>query len=110
MTRFLSRSGAIATVLFLCLACHGGYAANLNKRELVVFFSSTATDAQIAAVRTACSHVSHTRLERSGVDARNERALWYRIDRASIGDEAQLAQCLQGRPGVVGFDEPELTQ
>lgn len=110
MKRLLLRGGAIAAVLFLCLSCHGGYAANLDKRELVVFFTSSATNAQIDAVRAACSHVPNTRLERTGVDARNERAIWYRIDNASIGDEARLAGCLQGRPGVLGFDEPELTQ
>jgi len=103
-------AGLAAVVCLVGLA--GCNNANLTRREAVVHFDQSATQADHNAARTACAtaapHASpepapsaSTRGVSPPYDVR------FRVDHASDRDLNQLAQCLRHQRGVVGIDIPD---
>jgi hypothetical protein len=83
----------------------------LSKREIVVHFTQSATEAQHRAALTACTGVAphtspepivHDRYASSLVDD-----IRFRVDKADDHDLAQLFDCLGKQPGVLGVSDPE---
>lgn len=100
----------VAVVLAALTGCND---SALTKRELVVYFNATATDAQQRATLKACSGVApHTSPEPilvSKYASDRVGAVRFRVDHASDHDLAVLYRCLHDQPGVVGVDIPDLT-
>lgn len=98
--------GLGAALIILLSGCN----ASLSKREIVVQFSSSATAAQHAAARAACSGATpkasaepiiHNKYATTRIaDVR------FRVDKANDHDLAQLYRCLSKQPGVVGVSDP----
>jgi hypothetical protein len=87
-----------------------GCNASLSRREIVVHFTPTATDAQHAAARAACATANpkaspepivHTKFASTRIDD-----IRFRVDKANDHDLAQLYSCLSHQPGVVGVSDP----
>ena len=97
--------GLCAALVVLC-----GCNASLSKREVVVHFSSNATEAQHVAARDACATVTpkaspepivHNSYATTRIDD-----VRFRTDHANDHDLAQLYNCLGKQPGVVGVSDP----
>lgn len=98
--------GLGAALIILLTGCN----AALSKREIVVHFTQTATEAQHAAAREACATVTpeaspepivHNRFASTRVDD-----VRFRVDNANDHELAQLFNCLAKQPGVVGVSDP----
>ncbi|HVV75956.1 MAG TPA: hypothetical protein VHC43_07955 [Mycobacteriales bacterium] len=102
-----------AAALAGVVAVSGCNASALSKRELVVYFSPSATTAQHHAALIACSHVSSEAKPEpfvtTGPAADQVGDVRFRIDHASDRDIAHLETCLTKQPGVQGDQIPDLT-
>jgi hypothetical protein len=81
--------------------------AALGKQEAVVQFKTGTSEATRLHVRAACSHVPQARPEALPTDHRASDLLYdviYRVDNASNAQIAELEQCLQKYPSVLGID------
>ena len=81
--------------------------AALGQQEAVVQFKNGTPDSTRLHVRTACSHVPQATPEALPTDHRASDLLYnvrYRVDNASNAQIAELEQCLQKYPSVVGID------
>src|SRR3954471_2050632 len=113
----MSRSpGRRAAAGLVAVACVVGAAGcnnpNLTRRELVVHFDPSATAADHARARAACTTAApHATpepapsAESTGTSTANHRP--FRADHAGDRDLNQLLQCLRRQQGVVGFDLPD---
>ena len=105
----------LCAALLVIPACLTGCNASLSKREVVVHFSSSATEAQHAAAREACATATpkaspepivHNKYATTRIDD-----IRFRVDKADDHDLAQLYKCLSKQPGVVGVSDPmEMTR
>jgi hypothetical protein len=104
-TRHVLGPGAVLLVVALA-----GCNASLSKREIVVHFTPTASDAQHVAARDACAAANpkaspepivHTKFASTRIDD-----VRFRVDKADDHDLAQLYSCLSHQPGVVGVSDP----
>jgi hypothetical protein len=81
----------------------------LSRRELVVVFQSSATDAQHAAALQACTGVAARTSPEPILPSTHRVArtadVRFRIDHADDRDIAQLEACLGRQPGVLGFQD-----
>lgn len=98
--------GLGAALVVLLTGCN----ASLSKREIVVHFTSDATEAQHAAARTACANAAphaspepivHNKFASTRIDD-----IRFRVDKANDHDLAQLYNCLGRQPGVIGVSDP----
>ena len=98
--------GLGAALLILLTGCN----ASLNKREIVVQFSSSASEAEHAATRDACATATpkaspepivHNKYATTHIDD-----VRFRVDKANDHDLAQLYKCLAKQPGVIGVSDP----
>src|SRR5579862_2851244 len=98
------RLGLSVAALAGAVAVSGCNASALSKRELVVYFSPSATTAQHKAALDACSHVtpeaSPEPFVTTGPAADQVGDVRFRIDHADDRDIAHLETCLQAQPGV----------
>lgn len=81
--------------------------AALGQQEAVVQFRNGTPNATRLHVRTACSHIPQATPEALPTDHRASDLLYnvrYRVDNASNAQIAELEQCLQKYPSVVGID------
>jgi len=81
--------------------------AALGRQEAVVQFKTGTTDATRLKVRAACSHIPAAKPEALPTDHLASDILYdvrYRVDNATNAEMAQLEQCLQKYPSVVGVD------
>ncbi len=97
----------------LAVAVSACNASALTKRELVVYFASSATNAQREAALQACGHISPEAkpepFSTKGPVANQVGDVRFRIDHADDRDIAHLETCLHNQPGVVGDKIPDLT-
>ena len=98
--------GLCVALLVLVTGCN----ASLSKREIVVHFSSSATETQHAAARTACAaaapHVSPEPIVHNSYATTRIDDIRFRVDKADDHDLAQLYNCLSRQPGVIGVSDP----
>ncbi len=81
--------------------------AALGQQEAVVQFRNGTPNATRLHVRTACSHIPQATPEALPTDHRASDLLYdvrYQVDNASNAQIAELEQCLQKYPSVVGID------
>ena len=81
--------------------------AALGRQEAVVQFRNGTPNSTRLHVRTACSHIPQARPEALPTDHRASDLLYdvrYRVDNASNAQIAELEQCLQKYPSVLGID------
>jgi hypothetical protein len=109
----IRRLADVITRVALGLALLAGTAAcnaALNKREVVVHFSSTATSADHRGALAACTGIAphtspepivHNRFASTRIDD-----VRFRVDKANDGDLAKLYICLGKQPGVLGVSDP----
>jgi len=85
--------------------------ATISKRELVVVFSPDATQAQRAAVLTACAGAAPKTSPEPMVSPSSVAGqvgdVRFRVDHANDRDINQLLQCVRKQPGVTGFNLPD---
>ena len=102
----LGLCAALLVVTTLLTSCN----ASLSKREIVVHFSSTASDDQHVAAREACAAATpkaspepivHNNFATTRIDD-----VRFRVDKANDHDLAQLYKCLARQPGVIGVSDP----
>jgi hypothetical protein len=98
--------GLCAALVVLLTGCN----ASLNKREIVVHFTASATEAQHAAARTACAtaapHSSPEPIVHNSYATTRIDDIRFRVDKANDHDLAQLYKCLAKQPGVIGVSDP----
>jgi len=101
--------GLCAAILVLPV-CLAGCNASLSKREAVVHFTSSASEAQHVAAREACAtaapHVSPEPIVHNKYATTRIDDVRFRIDKADDHDLAQLYNCLAKQPGVIGVSDP----
>jgi hypothetical protein len=103
----------VGVAVVVGLAGCGQYGAAFRQRELVVHFTTSATQAQHLAARKACAHASPAATPEplpSGNHLRPSQLVGnvrFRIDDANARQLKQLTECLRRQPGVLGFDIPE---
>ena len=81
--------------------------AALGQQEAVVQFKNGTPNATRLQVRTACSHIPEAKPEALPTDHKASDLLYdvrYQVDNASNAQIAELEQCLQKYPSVVGID------
>ncbi len=81
--------------------------AALGKQLAVVQFQNGTPNSIRMQVRAACSHIPQARPEALPTDHKASDLLYdvsYRVDNASNAQIAELEQCLQKYPSVVGID------
>jgi hypothetical protein len=110
-TRLLAL-GVVAAGLVVSLS--GCNASSLSKVELVVYFGPNAPQSDHIAALRACSHVSPETVPEPIETASNLASdvvgdVRFRIDHANDKEIAQLTECLNKQPGVVGVDTPDLS-
>lgn len=97
----------------MALAVSGCNASAFTKRELVVDFTQNATQAEHKAALDACAHVdakaSPEPFSTTGPAADTVGNVRFRIDHADDKDIATVESCFENKPGVAGFDIPDLT-
>jgi hypothetical protein len=102
---------AVATGVTLVLA--GCNDSALTKRELVFYFTPSATQAQHKAALTACADVTPEATPEpfvtTGPDADLVGNVRFRIDHADDKAIAQVEDCMNKQPGIAGVDIPDLT-
>jgi len=98
--------GLGAALIIVLTGCN----ASLSKREIVVQFEPTASEAQHAAAREACAAATpkaspepivHNKFATTRIDD-----VRFRVDKANDHDLAQLYNCLSHQPGVLGVSDP----
>ena len=98
--------GLGAALLILLTGCN----ASLNKREIVVQFSSSATADEHAAAREACAtatpKASPEPIVHNKYATTHIADVRFRVDKANDHDLAQLYRCLAKQPGVIGVSDP----
>jgi hypothetical protein len=108
--RRLAPLACVVACLVTAAACN---ASALSKRELVVHFAASATQAQHRAALVACSHATPDAtpepFSTSGPAANQVGDVRFRIDHADDKAIATVESCLAKQPGVRGFDIPDLT-
>ena len=106
----LPRAAALIAGTALLLGVVSGCAkfdAALGKQEAVVQFRGGTSDATRLKVRAACSHIPNAKPEPLPTDHLASDLLYdviYRVDNASNAQVAELGQCLQKYPAVLGID------
>jgi hypothetical protein len=96
----------LAALAVLASGC-AQFNATFGKQEAVVQFKSGTTNAARLTVRAACSHIPAAKPEALPTDHLASDILYnviYRVDKATNAEMAQLEQCLQKYPSVVGVD------
>lgn len=81
--------------------------AALGQQEAVVQFKNGTTNTTRLHVRAACSHIPQATPEALPTDHKASDLLYdviYQVDNASNAQIAELEQCLQKYPSVVGID------
>jgi hypothetical protein len=81
--------------------------AALGQQEAVVQFKDGTANTTRLHVRAACSHIPQATPEALPTDHKASDLLYdviYRVDNASNAQIAELEQCLQKYPSVVGID------
>jgi hypothetical protein len=81
--------------------------AALGQQEAVVQFRNGTANTTRLHVRKACSHIPQAAPEALPTDHKASDLLYdviYRVDNASNAQIAELEQCLQKYPSVVGID------
>ncbi len=102
MAILLLGGGLLATVT----GC-AKFDAALGRQEAVVQFKNGTPDSTRLHVRAACSHIPQATPEALPTDHRASDLLYnvrYRVDNASNAQIAELEQCLQKYPSVLGID------
>jgi hypothetical protein len=103
----------MTVVLGLGLTLAGCNDSALTKRELVFYFSSSATAAEQQHAMQACVHVtteaSPEPFNTTGPNADLVGDVRFRIDHADDKAIAQLEDCMNKQPGIAGVDIPDLT-
>jgi hypothetical protein len=106
------RLALLAAAVPVLAAVSGCNVEGLTKRELVVDFLPSATDAQRAAVLEACGHVtpdaSPEPFQTTGPAANRVGNVRFRIDHANDREIARLETCLSQQPGVRGDHIPDV--
>ena len=91
----------------------GCNSSSLTKRELVVYFQQNAPQSEHVAALHACGHVTPAAVPepigKSNLLSNSVGDVRFRIDHADDKQIAELTECLNKQPGVVGFDIPDLT-
>jgi hypothetical protein len=91
----------------------GQYGAAFRQRELVVKFSSSATQAQHLAARRACAGATPAATPEPLPSGKHPRPsqlagnVRFRIDNAGDRQLKVLTECLRRQPGVLGITIPE---
>jgi hypothetical protein len=104
---------AVGASVAIGLTGCGQYGAAFRQRELVVHFTTSATQAQHLAARRACADASPAATPEplpSGKHLRPSQRVGnvrFRIDNADARQLKALTECLRRQPGVLGFDIPE---
>jgi len=100
---------AAAAAGALCLAAAGcaSFDAAFGKREAVVQFQPNTSAAEMLKVRAACSHLTAAKPEpipRHVLKVDLPDDIRYEVSQASDAQIAQLTQCLDRFPSVVGIE------
>jgi hypothetical protein len=107
------RLAVVPVVVGLGLLLSGCNDSALSKRELVFYFTPTATQAEHQAALRACAHVTAEATPEpfttSGPAADQVGDVRFRIDHADDKAIAQLENCMDKQPGMAGVDQPDLT-
>jgi hypothetical protein len=92
------------------IAAAGCNASALSKREIVVHFTGTATDAEHRAAQAACTgvapHTSPEPIVHNHYASTRIADVRFRVDHANDNDLAKLYVCLSKQPGVLGVSDP----
>jgi hypothetical protein len=95
------------------VALSGCNSSSLTKQELVVYFQQGAPQSDHVAALHACAHVTPAAVPepivKSNLLSNSIGDVRFRIDHADDKQIAELTECLNKQPGVVGFDIPDLT-
>ncbi len=99
---------AVAATTALCLAAAGcaSFDRAFGKREAVVQFQPDTPAAEMLKVRAACSHLAAAKVEpipRHALKVQLPDDIRYEVSQASDAQIAQLTQCLDRFPSVVGI-------
>ena len=103
----LLTTGLLAGGLLTAVTGCAKFDAALGQQEAVVQFRNGTTNATRLQVRAACSHIPQARPEALPTDHKASDLLYdviYRVDNASNAQIAELEQCLQKYPSVLGID------
>jgi hypothetical protein len=98
---------ACAALLMTTAAGCARFNAALGKQWAVVHFRPSTPVGTLLKVRTACSHVPNARPEALPPGRKGLGMIYsvrFRTDNASDANLAQLQQCLQRFPAVLGID------
>lgn len=102
-TALLLLTGGLLTAVTGCAK----FDAALGQQEAVVQFRNGTANVTRLQVRAACSHIPQARPEALPTDHKASDLLYdviYQVDNASNAQIAELEQCLQKYPSVVGID------
>jgi type II secretory pathway pseudopilin PulG len=97
--------GTVGLVLVLVLGVYSAFSGKAEQVEGVVQFTATATQAQKAAVRTACPTVGKAVLEpaeHSTLATVLTYPVRYDLTQASAAEQAAIYKCVNTQPGVIG--------
>jgi hypothetical protein len=107
------RLGVGVVVVGALVVLSGCNTSSLTKREVVVYFQQNAPQSEHVAALHACAHVTPAAVAepigKSDLLSNSVGDVRFRIDHADDKQIAQLTECLNKQPGVVGFDIPDLT-
>jgi hypothetical protein len=110
LVRRLAVSASVAGLLMAVTGCN---ASSLTKVEMVVYFNPSAPIADHTNVLKVCGHISPQTVPepivKSNLVSDNVGDVRFRIDHANDKELAELTECLNKQPGVVGVDTPDLT-
>jgi hypothetical protein len=102
-----------ATAAGLVIGLSGCNASALTKVEMVVYFKPNAPLSDHEAALKACGHVSPEAVPepivKSTLVSDGVGDVRFRIDHADDKELAELTECLNRQPGVLGVDTPDLT-
>jgi hypothetical protein len=102
-----------ASAAGLVFGLAGCNASALTKVEMVVYFKPNAPISDHEAALKACGHVSPQAVPepiiKSTLVSDGVGDVRFRIDHANDKELAELTECLNRQPGVLGVDTPDMT-
>lgn len=100
--------GGVAAAALLCGLAGCRQTSGLSKQEIVVHFTTTATQADHARVWALCQHIPNVVPEPLDTTSKYKATLLYnvryRTDNATNLQLQQLFDCLKQDPTVAGYD------
>jgi hypothetical protein len=100
--------GGVAAAALLCGLAGCRQTSGLSKQEIVVHFTTTATQADHARVWALCQHIPNVVPEPLDTTSKYKATLLYnvryRTDHATNLQLQQLFNCLKQDPTVAGYD------